>query len=703
MPPAPARLPPLREDLALMPGPVEDGVPTWTVHDPSSHRFVRLGWEEMEILEHWKAGDAEAVAAAVRCSTTLKTTAADVAGFTVFLERARLLQPVTPADTARLVGMAEAARHGPWTWLLHNYLFLRIRLVRPDAFLEAALPLVRWMFTRAAAFALAGTAALAFLLVARQWDAYRNGLVDLFSFEGAASVAGALYVSKVVHELGHGFAAKRAGCRVPAMGVAFLVLVPVLWTDTAEAWKLTRRADRLLIDAAGMLAEITLAIAATLLWCVLPDGALRGAVLTLSGSTWVLTLAVNLSPLMRFDGYYILSDLLGVANLQERGFALARWNLRRVLLGTSNPPPEAMGRRLPAVLLYAYATWVYRFFLFMGIAFLVYRIPFKALGFVLMGVEVWFFLARPILSEIVAMAATAARTGVNIRSAATGMALAVLLGIALLPLDASLTMPAVMSAAGEFSLRAPDAGRIAEIAPSGYPVKAGDVILRLVSDDAAHDTAVARARFAAATAEGSGIEFDAERSGSMRSAAEEARRAAADLSAAEAREASLTVRAPFDAVQTDVPPGAVVASWVARHEGLGTLAGGPARMDAYLGEEDLPRVGVGASGVFRSDDGAVKARVRVTALGALPSGVVDIPELASTAGGPVPVTRRGAGEGERVPVPKAAVYRVRLDATGLGAPAHRLRGRVTLAAGRESLGGRVWHRMVAVVVREAGL
>ena len=95
----------------------------------------------------------------------------------------------------------------------------------------------------------------------------------------------------------------------------------------------------------------------------------------LSSSTWVLTLFVNLSPLMRFDGYYILSDLLDFPNLQERGFAYARWLMREVLFRPNVAPPETLSRPLARlIVVYSFATWIYRFFLFVGIAVLVYHL-----------------------------------------------------------------------------------------------------------------------------------------------------------------------------------------------------------------------------------------------------------------------------------------------------------------------------------------
>jgi len=87
----------------------------------------------------------------------------------------------------------------------------------------------------------------------------------------------------------------------------------------------------LAIGAAGMIVEIAIAILCTSLWHFLPDGAVRSSVFSIATATWVLTLLINLNPFMRFDGYFLLSDYLGVANLQQRAFSLARWRLRELL------------------------------------------------------------------------------------------------------------------------------------------------------------------------------------------------------------------------------------------------------------------------------------------------------------------------------------------------------------------------------------
>ena len=144
----------------------------------------------------------------------------------------------------------------------------------------------------------------------RNWDVFQSTFIYFFSTEGLFLFLLAVFLAKIVHELGHAYTAKLYGLRVPTMGIAFLVLWPVLYTDTSDAWKLPNRRQRLSIAAAGMLAEIGLAGIATLLWSFLPDGPIRSALFMVATTTWIITLLINSNPFLRFDVYFFLSDFL---------------------------------------------------------------------------------------------------------------------------------------------------------------------------------------------------------------------------------------------------------------------------------------------------------------------------------------------------------------------------------------------------------
>jgi putative peptide zinc metalloprotease protein len=696
-------LPPLREDIKLMPGPpTHVGAPTWTLYDPALHRFLRIGRLEFEILCHWRLGRADLIAAAVAGSTTFAATVQDVQEVLRFVAQARLLAPLGPTASARLVAEAEAQRLSAAKWLLRNYLYVRLRLLNPDRLLAGLLRGIDWMLTPGFALALAGLAMLGFYLISRQWDLYTHSFLNMFTPEGALQVGLALTAAKVVHEMGHGLMAKHFGCRVPGMGVAIVVLWPMAWTDCTDAWRLTDRPQRLAIDAAGMLAEIALAVFASFAWTVLPDGPARTGAFMLSSSTWLITVAINVNPLMRFDGYFLLSDFLDEPNLQPRGFALARWWLREMLFGLGDPPPERLlpGRRR-FLIGYALCCWVYRFTLFLGIALVVYHFTFKLLGLFLMAVEVGWFIARPIGAEMMVWRRRAGARGWTRRSLVSAVVLLGALGVLALPWWGEVTAPALLRAERQAILFTAAPGQLAHMTANATPAAAGQVLFTLDSPDTAYQRDDALARVAGLRAQLVGQAFDARATQDLPVTWSQLESAMAQLRSAEATQRLLTTRAPFAGELMDVPRGLVQGAWLPRHEPLGVLVDPASRMvEAALDEAEIARVHPGQTAWFWPEEGggAIPLVVRSISPGAV--GVLESPEFASVYGGGVATRREQDGR----LVPEMAVYRVVLDvAEGAAATATaRQRGTVHIAADRTSPIERMWRRAVAVVMREAG-
>ena len=395
--PAAAAWPTLREDLQLHHGPaLPDGQPSWTLQDPVRHRFIRLDWLSHEVLSHWWLADPARIAEQISQRTTL---AVEPEHVVQVLEWARREELVLPQAPPRPHGRAGGLQ-GLTTWLLHHYLFFRVPLFNPDRLLERLLPLTAWLgsprFTRLTLVVLV----LGLLGLSRNLGQVHAQWLDLLSWQGLALYGVTLAMVKVAHEFGHALVAKQQGLRVPTMGAAFMVMWPVAYTDTSEAWRLSDARARLRIAAAGVRTELTLAAWATLAWVLLPDGLLRTAAFIVATMTWVSSLLVNLSPFMRFDGYFLLCDLLDLPNLHERSFALARWHLRQAVLGWRAASPEDVApARRRALIAFAWATWAYRLVLYLGIAWMVYHFGFPALGLMLFAVELGWFIAAPVWRE----------------------------------------------------------------------------------------------------------------------------------------------------------------------------------------------------------------------------------------------------------------------------------------------------------------
>ncbi|MGQ3050362.1 MAG: site-2 protease family protein [Roseateles sp.] len=685
-------LPPLRQDLALHAGPAAtDGSPTWTLHDPAANRFYELRWAAFEVLSRWSLGSAQRVLDAIRRETTLQLGEADLDGLLRMLAHNHLLLAHSAEDSERLRRVVASRRLGPWHWLLKNYLFFRLPLLRPMPWLQRLAPYVRWAYTPGFWAGVALVAVLGLGLASRRWDEFTHTFAAYASWSGALSIALALTLAKVLHELGHAFTAQRHGCRVPTMGVAFLVMWPVLYTDTNEAWKLASRRQRLAIGAAGMLSELALAAIATLAWALLPEtdtwGPVRAGAFLLATSTWLITLAINASPFMRFDGYFLLSDAINMPNLHERAFAFGRWWLRERLFGWGDDVPERVPpARQRFLVAFAMATWLYRLVLFVGIALLVYHLFFKALGVLLMAVELGWFIVMPVLRELKVW--WARRDALHWNRATRRLAM-LLGGIALVllwPWQSAVRAPAVLGAQQAQGLYAPHAAQVVGPLPEvGRSLRRGELLLNLHSPELDTRLALARAREQELQWQLAQQPFDSrlmEAGPALRSRWEASREEVAGLQRELQR---LSLAMPFYGVVLEVSSDAMNGTWVTAGEKLLQVVGPVGvKVDAFVDETQLQRVGEHSSGVFIPDT-AEQARVNCKAatvdavqLSQLDQGALAV---ASVYGGKVSAQRRNDG---RV-LPLQPTFRVRLSDCDLTvAPRSETVGMVLLQGERRS-------------------
>jgi putative peptide zinc metalloprotease protein len=695
-----AALPALREDLRLhAAAPNADGSPAWVIQDPARNRFFRIGWLEFELLARWHTGDAARVSAGVAAETPLAATADDAAALAAFLGRNQLVRAASAQDTARLAQQRQGAVPGRLAWLAHHYLFFRVPLVRPERFLARTLPALRWLFTPAAALVMLAVTLAGLLLAARQWDTFTHTFAGTLDPAGLLGYLAALAVAKSVHELGHAYTATRHGVRVGHMGIAFVVLWPMLYTDTGESWKLADRRKRFAIAAAGIVTEIGLAGLATLGWSLAPDGALRQSLFFLATTSWLMTLAINASPFMRFDGYFLLSDALDFPNLHERSFALARARLRRTLLGLPAPDPEPFAPRMRALLVaFAVATWLWRLTVFVAIALLVYHFFFKALGIVLFALEIWWFIARPVAGELKVWWAERAAVPPRRRLVLALVLLA--LGAALfVPWRSDVHAPAWTHARQQHVLYTPLPARVAADPRASGEVRAGDVLFVLDSPDLRSRAAVSN--ITAGTLATQIERLQAQPQGEERRATlrQELARELAEVRGDLADLARLEVRAPFDGELLDVDDALAPGTWVRPAQPLGmVMAPGDWIVDAYVDEAAAQRLRPGARARFHpANRDLAPIPGRVEAIDGARTASLPHAMLAATHGGRIETT---AENGKLAP--RAALYRVRIALDAPPATARMSPGTAVIAADRRSIGGDALRRAAAVLVRESG-
>lgn len=704
-------LPPLRRELRIEPGaPLASGAPGFILFDPLRHLFFQLGGLEQRTIAHWSKGDALAVRDALIAEGAEPEEAEDTI---IAVREFALVNSLTrevPGQTVEVFARRNAAAQRDWwKWLLDHYLFIRVPLLRPADFLRRTLPAVRRIWSPTGVTILAAMALIGLFLVTRQWDLFTASFAELLTPQGLFAYACALLFVKAFHELGHAYTATRFGCRVPTMGVSFLVMVPVFYTDTSAAWRLRSRRQRMTIDAAGLMAELSVGAVALFLWSFLPDGPVRTALFVLATTSLATSLLVNASPFMRFDGYYILSDWLGVPNLASRSFALMRWRGREMLFALGEEPPEPVDSRLRHIMIaYACATMVYRAILYIGIALLVYHCVFKALGILLFFVEVFVFLARPVLSEAREWHARRSAILASPRARIVALCAAAAIVALFLPLDRSVTVPAVLSPIADKPVVTVDPARVEQVlVRDGADVKPGQLLLVLSSPDIDLGISQAKLRIAQIESQLARGVADQEDLADTTVLQRDLVAQRDDLAGLEQRKRALSVRAAFAGRVVDLQRDLMPGTWTdGRKPLLRVVTPGRYVVNAYIPEDERWRLKSASLGMFRSSGAlADRWRVRLDEIGGSAVATLDQPILADINDGPIEVHRNATSKDKGNLKPAQAMVSLRLtaqQAEQAGYP-QTVAGQVVLPATGESAVNRIVRSIMRVLVKEASI
>ncbi len=254
---------------------------------------------------------------------------------------------------------------------LSNILAIRYRGFDPERILNFLNRWTWWLFTPAAVIAVAIFASIALFSVLMNFSEFQArlpGFDQFFDPRRWYMFVGVLAVTKVFHEFGHGLSCKRLGGECHEIGFMLLVLTPCLYCNVSDSWRLKNKWHRAAIGAAGMYVEIILATIATFIWWYVQPGMIQDICLQVMLVSSVSTILFNGNPLLRFDGYYILSDILEIPNLQQKSSKALTTLLGRHWLGLEIPDDQLMPSNRPlSFAMFTVAAFLYRWFILFAI------------------------------------------------------------------------------------------------------------------------------------------------------------------------------------------------------------------------------------------------------------------------------------------------------------------------------------------------
>ncbi len=698
------KLPAIRAELKVLETmPSRNGEKNFLIHDPVKNAYFTINERTALIFRHWSNDAVENVLTQINRYLDKPVSNQELNELVQFLYANHLTLSAHDNGYEAYLQQEELSSPPWYQQIIHKYLFFRIPLFYPDRFLSATYFLVKPFFKKSSWVVIAVFAILGLFFLSRQWETFLETFLHFLSFEGAIFYALSLFLIMGLHELGHAYAAHHYRCRVTTIGVAFLVMFPVMYTDITDAWRLTDKKQRLVIDLGGIAVELIIAVIATLLWNFLPDGIWRSIAFFSATTSWVLSFAVNLNPFMRFDGYYVFSDFIGVSNLQDRSFALGRWKLREWLFGLGHEVPERFTRwQTSGLVAYAWGTWIYRFFLFLGIALFVHAFFAKALGIILFIIEISWFILKPISREIKMWIMF--RSEIVQSKRGKGMMLAALCMVVLFctPLSTTIKVPAILKADQQTQIYPPMAGIISHIhVEEGDFVQAGDLLMVLDLPDIREDYNQTLVSISLLEARLSRLNADViDRSNLMilkQSLSSERERA----TGLEKQLADANITAPHKGIISNLYKDIHVDQWVNQELFLADIINfDKAELIAMPQEQQVTRIAVDNHVKFIADDLTINKRLgKIVSIGGTSKKSVETPAFSSLYGGPIAVREDKFGKH----IPDTAIVEVRADMSAVRPSDLKMTvlGVAHIKAKPESFLKMSWRRIISVFIREA--
>ena len=350
----------LRHDLVFTPH--RTGTDAYyVVEDPVNSKFHRIGLAEYTFISlldgHTSINDVLSMVAQVSPERAISEN--EAASICKWLVESGLAHTTESSQANQLLAKAQTKERSVAVqrW---NPIVFRLPLFRPNRFFEKLLPALGWMHCRAAMAAGCLLTLIALYQVAASWDRFVVSSRGIFTPTNWLWLFLSWLALKFIHETSHGLVCKRYGGAVREAGVMFILFVPLAYVDVTDSWRFRSKWQRIQTAAAGMYCEMLVAAIACFIWNATDEGTLNNVCHNVMVMASFMTVLVNANPLMRFDGYYICSDLFEIPNLYSSGQQYLSYWAQKYLLGVPVSRPSWSRSRARLITMYGVAALGWR-------------------------------------------------------------------------------------------------------------------------------------------------------------------------------------------------------------------------------------------------------------------------------------------------------------------------------------------------------
>ena len=305
----------LKDELIFVPQTFGDAT-YYHIEIPSTSKFFKIGYAEyvfMSLLD----GETSFAHALAISSQTLGAEAVSERQATQTLFW--LLENGLAAATDASVGLHSNGEAKQPLWQKMNPFWMKIPLGKPDKWIDGCTAVLGWVFHPAAVLISLLTMFFALMSLATHWDRFTASAGAIFSSSNWFWMLITWVILKILHEFAHAIVCKKFGGTVKETGIIFILFAPLAYVDVTSSWRFKSRWHRIAVAVAGMYVELLVAAVCLIFWCATRDELLAYHLINVVMLASISTLIFNANPLMKFDGYFILSDLLGIPNLYQEG------------------------------------------------------------------------------------------------------------------------------------------------------------------------------------------------------------------------------------------------------------------------------------------------------------------------------------------------------------------------------------------------
>ncbi len=470
----------------------------WVVKEPIGLNYYRFQDEEYAIL-HMLDGQTSLDEIKERFEAEFppqKITVEELQQFLGMLHRSGLIVAGVSGQGRQLRKRRDERRRKEILGAASNILCIRFKGFDPERFLNWVYPKLAWMFSTpmVVLYMILWTAAAT--LVTVEFDVFQSklpGFYQFFNLKNAMWLAVTLGATKVLHEFGHGLMCKHFGGECHEMGVMILVLTPCLYCNVSDSWMLPSKWQRALIGGAGIIVEVTCASIATFLWWFTEPGMLNNLFLNVMFVASVSTIFFNANPLLRYDGYYILADIVEIPNLRQKATTILSRKLAYWCLGIEPPEDPFLPQRNQIFFaMYSVAAAAYRWFVLASIMYFLFQV-FKPYGLEIVGhaivsMSMIGLVVMPLykVGKFFYVPGRLDKVKKPHMYTSLGLLTALILAVILVPLPHSILCPLEIQAdqAGSVYVQVTGGGLLEQVAVRpGDPVKKGEPLARLSNID----------------------------------------------------------------------------------------------------------------------------------------------------------------------------------------------------------------------------